>query len=123
MMILRRPAPSRDFDDDREWIDVTTVHDSWDVELDVRGDMSKESSYRHRPLSMMGLTAAWRPGRPPNGPYRTNIWKTDFYPNHPRLGDPVDGDIVIYGRNGSGAGCGDPSFSIWMIPGTGRESD
>jgi hypothetical protein len=51
-------------------------------------------------------------------------WTTRFYPNHLDLGgDPEDGDIVIYGPKDSGAGCGQPSFSIWMIPGSGYEPD
>lgn len=109
-------------DSDREWIDVSVYGDKWEVELDARGDMSKESSYRYRSAMFGRIRTEWSYGRPPSGPHKTNVWNATFYPNHPHLGDPEDGDVVIYGRKGTGAGCDDPSFSIWMIPGTGHEA-
>lgn len=108
---------------DREWINISAYGDDWEVELDAYGDTSKETSYRYRRVSFNGLSTDWTPGRPPTGFHKTRIWRCDFYPNHPRLGDPEDGDIMIYGRKGSGAGCGDPSFCVWMIPGSGHEPD
>ncbi len=120
MMILRRPAPSHE--DHREWIDISAYGDNWEVELDAYGDMSKESSYRHRRVGFNGLRTDWFPGRPPSGPHKTNVWNATFYPAYPEWSDPEDGAIVIYGRKGTAAGCDDPSFSIWMVPGTGHEA-
>ena len=123
-MMLRQPDPSWEFGRNREWIDITMIQDAWEVELDPRGDMGSESSYRHRPASVMGLQAAWRSGRPPDGPNAgPRKWKPRFYPHDERLEDPEDGALVIYGPHNSGADCGEPSFSIWMVPGTGHEAE
>jgi hypothetical protein len=35
--------------------------------------------------------------------------------------DDEDYDTVFYGPKNSGAGCGEPSFSIWCVPGTMKE--
>jgi hypothetical protein len=119
MSLLRWTPP--DLSEHREWRDVTTICDHWEVEMDVHGDMSKETTFRHRPMTVNGRSWEWVAGRPPTGPWRTRVWRYDFYPNHPDLGDPEDGDVVIYGRKGTGAGCGDPSSSIWMVPGSGHD--
>jgi hypothetical protein len=37
------------------------------------------------------------------------------------MNDADDGDVVLYGPKNGGAGCGEPSFSIWMVPGTACE--
>lgn len=121
MMLLRRPAPS--FEDHREWRNVAVIGDQWEVEMDAYGDMSKESTYRHRLAYPGGIRGDWHPGRPPSGHWRTPVWQHSFYPNHEKWGDREDGDIVIYGRKGTGSGCSDPSFSVWMVPGSGYESD
>lgn len=53
-----------DEDDDIEWIDITTVGSSYDVEIAV----NRENRYRHRRRFAHGrmTAAAWTPGPPPS---------------------------------------------------------
>ncbi|MHC2552475.1 hypothetical protein [Bradyrhizobium elkanii] len=51
------------------WMNVTTIDDQWEVEMDAYRDPSSRRAWRHRPISFSGITTDWIPGRPPSGPY------------------------------------------------------
>jgi hypothetical protein len=99
-----------------EWRSVSVYGDPWEVEVDIYSDR-----YRYRSAMFGRIRTEWAYGRPPTGAHAPKpVWRAQHYPMT-ALDDPEDGDVVIYGPKGSGAGCGEPSFSIWMVPGTGYE--
>jgi hypothetical protein len=101
-----------------EWRSVSVYGDPWEVELDIYSDR-----YRYRSAMFGRIRTEWSYGRPPTGAHAARKkWVSTYYPVHEELNDPEDGAVVIYGPKGSGAGCGEPSFSIWMVPGTGHEA-
>ena len=51
------------------WMNVTTIDDQWEVEMDAYRDPSSRGAWRHRPICFSGITTDWIPGRPPSGPY------------------------------------------------------
>jgi hypothetical protein len=100
-----------------EWISVSVIGDPWEVKM-----QPDSRRYRYRSAMFGQIRTEWAYGRPPTGFHADKRWIARHYAKH-ELNEPEEGDIVIYGPRNSGAGCGEPSFSIWIVPGTAYEPE
>lgn len=53
-------------DQSDDWIPITTIGDSYEIELNVRAEAGSSQEYRHRPIDLSGeCEHPWTFGEPP----------------------------------------------------------